>query len=281
MKNILNLDDKSLSSEDIKILNERILCWYEVIHLHYLITRKTCRREFAIMSSNDMMRRTFRVHNTQSFQYIFRNWDIINKFKRGKGLDKFYRSVAYYIKGVPYGNPDLSTNIQSKIWLSENIKDMAGYDLFIDIDANDHLDFDRAKESMQLIHKFFLKINLPHEINFSGRGFHVIVPYEYLPKLSFDPEDKNSIYDYCLKKAKYLFDNFTELVDTCVYDSKRLMKCPYTLALYGKDLYVCKPLTNEEIIYNCKLDDFIPENVFIEQGYKLFYDLNREVKIWE
>jgi len=272
--------ESELSSIELLPLLKDIEFWYYERHISFLIAHKCYRREFAILSADAKMRRTLRVHTAQNFEYIFRIWRVIMKFSRKKGLDKFYHSTAHYFNPVPYQNPDLSSNVVSKIWLSESWKFMDGYDLFIDIDGETHDDFKAFKESMIKIHEFFSSINLPHEIFFSGCGFHIVVPFQYLPKLSLNPEEKNNIYDYCRKKAIFLHDKFSEMVDTSVYDSKRLMKCPYTLAQYGKDLYVCTPITTESKIYDCTLEDFKIGSVNIDNGFKLFYDKTKEVKLW-
>lgn len=257
-------------SEEKDKIYDRVLNWYSQLPVHYLISSKCFNREFAIMSQDGMMRRSLRVHNAQNFQYIFRCWHIMDRLWNDRGLEKFYYSCAVYHGGVPYQNPDLSINAITHAWNDQCMNHMTGYDLFIDIDEHMHNNFRASKESMILVHEYLKKICLPHEINFSGRGFHVIVPYRFLPMKSFNPEASDNIYLHCLKIVEHINKKITELADLSVFEPRRLIKCPYSLALYDKDLYVCTPLTMEKDIYDCRLNDFIPENVNIKNGFDLF-----------
>lgn len=97
-------------------------------------------------------------------------------------------------------------------------------------------------------------------------GFHIIIEHKFLPKLPFDPDEDKNIYRFCRAFAKYFFDNVTELVDLKIYDSRRVCKIPYSLALFKDMILVCKPLTEKELL-DFNLEIVQPENICLNKDF--------------
>jgi hypothetical protein len=134
---------------------------------------------------------------------------------------------------------------------------MDGYDFLIDVDAGDFEDIDGAYQSTREIISFFDFKDIPYEIRFSGKGFHLIIPHNYFSlfnvnyTIMFNLKEEKNVYQLYSKIAKKLSDRFSEMIDLKIYDSRRVCKIPFSLALYKERIYVCYPFTTIE-----EFDDF-------------------------
>ena len=130
-----------------------------------------------------------------------------------------------------------------------------------------------AVESAKHILRFFRETDCPFYCRFSGMGFHFVVPYELikitLPDHSFYTSREDNIYKIYRSIALFLRDNFSEMVDTVIYDKRRIIKIPYSLALYDHSVVMCCPLFSpERELRDFNRDEFgldrvDPENLYL------------------
>lgn len=244
--------------------------WYNNNKVIYQIIKYTLNRELALLSpkwsSKHLALRYLKCHNIQHFKAI-REW--IGEI-RNKSDFNYYYSVARYKNGIY----DQSFNHlkRKKInmeWKADALKNTQGYNLFIDIDLSSHnkQEISTGVESVQSIHKELNKYRIRHDIVFSGQGFHIKVNEMQMPKLSPFPDKPNNMYNQCFKIAQYFHDNHTEMVDLVIYDSMRLCKLPFSLALFKELPLVVTPL-DDKMLNNFSLDMVTPENILLNYDFK-------------
>ena len=61
---------------------------------------------------------------------------------------------------------------------------------------------------------------------------------------------------WCSSVAKRFKEKYSDLIDTKIYDSRRLCKLAYSLSVYDNKLYVCYPINMYYDLVNFKLDDY-------------------------
>jgi hypothetical protein len=222
--------------------------YYKRLDVKYEIIKFLKNREFCLMSSKNkkIVVRNMRVHNTQHLD----KW--LYETQAEKQLFNIYYSVASFAKGVPY----FKNGLDLKTRLIYNYMDTCkGYAFILDIDASD---FKISKISTLLIHDFFNKHKIPHEIRFTGHGFHVVVPEQFTESI----QSINNIKDLQILRsilsqfALWLHDNITETIDLQVYDERRFIKVPFSLIFQKKGIYWCSPIYSTQQLKNCKLSDF-------------------------
>jgi hypothetical protein len=198
-------------------------------------------------------------HLTSVMGYGLRLWEKRIPFN-------IYYSLAKYKEGIPNQSFNFAERDNSE-WNKEgNVLNMESYDFLIDIDAGSHEDVMMAHESTRLIIDFFNTKNIPFELRFSGKGFHIIIPYRYFniseakEFLCFNPEEKKNVYALYSAIAKALSKEFSEMIDIKIYDSRRICKIPFSLACYENDVFVCYPFVNYCQFEEFKLNDFKLEN---------------------
>lgn len=122
------------------------------------------------------------------------------------------------------------------------------YDLVIDVDAPDHTEvsIQSAVDSTKAIRDQLHKENAKFFIVFSGMGFHIYIKQEQNNQ-NYDGYTQPNIYQSHLKYAEYLKKTFSELIDTKIYDSRRVIKLPYSVAIYEHGLFFCRPIDNGEL----------------------------------
>ena len=136
--------------------------------------------------------------------------------------------------------------------------------MVIDIDSGDSEETDYAVYSVEILKKLFDCNNTPYHLRFSGRGFHFVIPYKYFEHLnkSFNPHEDNNIYAYMSDIADILHDDLSEMIDTSVYDSRRVLKIPFSLSIYQNESFICSPIKD---LPNFKLSDYIFKNGMIPE----------------
>ena len=225
------------------------LKWYYskyLLQYHFLKYLKN--REFAVLPSKEAnsdrkaSKRNMRVHNIQSFQFWMARMDF---FEKNRNVNLYY-SCASYKDGVPFSDP-ANLSIMSDEWKLDNYKYIDSYDFLLDIDS-DFSDFDFALETAKIIKLHFDLNDVPYMMRFSGRGFHFIIPYDYFRflNLHFNPFEDGNIYSLFQKISKRLHDDISEMIDYSIYDSRRIMKLPYSYALYDEGAFLCCPLDTLE-----------------------------------
>jgi len=213
-----------------------------------IITYTKC-REVAILKPKGVQQkeygmRLFTISSVQDIDWMFR----FARMRQNSIYYNLYHSVAKYEYGSFFCKLDTIERAAFKEkWLHEHWKHMTAYDFFIDIDG-DFIDFDITHSSALLIMDFLNDLGVPFRCRFSGKGFHFIVPHEHFIKTlppewqSFDVTQPKNIYLFFARTARYFYDSFSELVDTCIYDPRRLVKIPYSLSIYEHDSYICHPI---------------------------------------
>ena len=154
-----------------------------------------------------------------------------------------YHSVAKYIVGIPNQTLNFYDKSRSEVnqdWKGgTHHKNIYTYDFVVDIDAPSHDYMDIALESAKKLHKFYMYHGIPHEIRFTGMGFHFIVPDCGGWTKDYSPDLLNSLYRQFTQLAILLHNNISEMIDLKIYDSRRVVKCPYTLSIYDDKAYLC------------------------------------------
>lgn len=230
--------------------------WYFISKVKFNIIKYTKNSETALISSNKKI--TLRMLKVHSVQHIDFHLKAINWFKNKWNI---YYSIAKYKDGIPNQKFDLR-NRDHSVWNENCHRYITDYDFLIDIDASSHEEIGYAQQSALNVCKLLDKYSIPYHIVFSGCGFHIKVPYSFFKSkgYSFLHGEPNSIYRVFASISRRLNKEVSEMIDTTIYEHRRLCKVPYTLALYDEDIYVCMPITLEKLKY-FHLNDYKPEQV--------------------
>jgi len=263
-----------------------IKTWYSRSDVKFEIIKSLYKREFACLipswvTSQDIKRtstRMLKCHNVQHFDYLINK--SLRMFERNLPYNLYY-SLARYQDGIPQQTANYSIRDNSE-FEQKHFEYMNGYDFLIDIDAGSHDDIMEAHFSTEKIVEFFNKNNIPFELRFSGKGFHIVIPYKYfdacflekqrLGELSFNPKQEFNIYSVYSRIAKALQKKFSEMIDLKIYDSRRVCKIPFSLALYENEIYVCYPFETLEGFFSFDLQYFILGHfsLYVRQNRKVF-----------
>lgn len=241
----------------MKLTNEQIktayVNYYKRLDVQFEIIKCTKNREFCAIDvySPKIVVRNMRVQSTQHLT----KW----LFKLRAGTDKvfnLYCSVATFTHGVPF----FKNGLDLKSRLIYNYMDtMRTYDFVLDIDASS---FEIAKQSTILIHNYYNRHKIPHKIQFSGSGYHIIVPHKFVNIGQFEGIAHLDPIKFKLQDiAQYLYDIITETIDLQIYDSRRFIKCPYTLIVKQQNIYVCTPILTTEQLENWNLNNYKLQNL--------------------
>lgn len=183
--------------------------------------------------------RNMRIRNPYHFE------ENKKRFGFDEYLVNYYYSLAVMKKEMPLFNFDLEKRrVESQVFDELFAQYMDGYDFAIDIDSKE-LGMDQATQDMQTIHRYFLKKEVPHQVRFSGSGFHIVVYSNCLFSrgLKFDPLIAPTMCQYLSLWLKEKLGCPT--IDNSIYDQRRIFKLPYSLDI--KTGNVCLPMREEEI----------------------------------
>jgi len=257
-----------------------IYAYYKRLDVQYNLIPQLFNREFGLLipswvTDQDTLKtstRMLRAHSCQHIQYILSNL----RWAERELPYNFYHSLATYKTGVPFQNMrfwEHSREPEIASWKEIHESEMGNYDLLLDIDAPDHDSVMLAHEGMVLIHDYFMSLQVPHIVKFSGKGFHIVIPGHYNNyNREFSSGKKNNIYMFYARIAKKLQAKFTDFVDTSIYDPRRLCKLAYSLSIYQDLIYVSYPL-NQNDIETFRLEDYEFGNfnrTIIKRGLILF-----------
>jgi hypothetical protein len=176
-------------------------------------------------------------------RYMFaRSIDYLNKHLAWINFDKrllnMYMSVAT-LKDMPIFSYNMEKRLEDEKYKDFNKnyeKFVVGQDIFLDFDCKE--DFSKGLAEVKEMVKILEEFKVPFWImNSSFKGFHIHIPYQYLPE-NIDLRIIGEVL-YNLKGV----EDFTAL-DISINDSKRLCKVPYSCVGDGS---VCLPLTNAMI----------------------------------
>ncbi|GAH36612.1 unnamed protein product, partial [marine sediment metagenome] len=235
MKITKNYSDKM---HEIPVLSNDRLDWvrsyYYRLDVQYEIIKQLKNRECALLlpswetnvKSLKKSVRNLRVHSPQYLQRALKKLNFITV--KETELFNLYGSVATYKEGIPFTVLYLADR-DTKTWNRIHYTKMVAYDFFLDIDAGSHKDINHALRSCIMVCDFLTSLKCPYSVRFSGKGFHIIIPHKYFKFNKFDPHDENNIYKSYYIIAKYILDEFSEMVDLSIYDSRRVCKIAYSL----------------------------------------------------
>lgn len=231
----------------INLVNN-ILYHYKNFKVQYHFLKYLYNREFVLIASKlkdnkAVTIRNLKVSNIQGFQFILKRFNIFEKDR----IYNMYYSLAKYKNGIPLQDLSKLSERDNVEWNNNHWNEMESYDFVLDIDTPTHNDIKFAVDSMESIKKFFDSCNCPYQLFFSGKGFHFRTEYKYFDsKYHFNPNEEGSVYQLYTKIALRLRDKFSELIDYSIYDSRRVIKLPFSLAIYENGVYVDKPINNYE-----------------------------------
>lgn len=216
--------------------------YYNQPKVQFKLIKYTQKKEFAMLSKKELIlsSRNHKVHNIQQFQKVYfglKAWD---------NLQNLYISLATYQKGINWIGTYFNHERKDKTrkWAKVHYKEMVGYDFVIDVDSPDHDNIQIAADDCSNIMKLFNELNVPYRVRFSGCGFHVLIDSKHFPTLNTDPKQKNSVYKLHIEMANYLYENYSELIDLSIYDSRRVIKLPFSVAVYGNGSYIVLPINH-------------------------------------
>jgi hypothetical protein len=269
--------------------NDIIYGWYNNLPIKFEIIKSLYKREMAVINrtkkDSKVTIRMLKCHNVKNFEFL---QDYVINAHSCNQLFNYYYSLAKYKNGIP--NQDWRLNernksemgddsrqeLSNKEWTKIHFNQMESYDFLLDIDGNFE-EMEYAYDSAKDIKTFFDIKRIPYELRFSGCGFHFIIPYMYMPQLSLNPFIKEeNIYKLYSRIAKFFFDDFSDLIDKHIYDSRRICKIPYTLSCYPEQdsAYLCFPFHSDSQfkMFNIKFMEYMNINPKIMQyrGTHLF-----------
>ena len=247
--------------------------WYKIPQVKFRMLPYTLNRECMFIKKEDerggKTTRMIRMHNVQSIDIWFK---LLNIHKFGREYNLYY-SLAKYKDGIPFGTLALSKRDFGD-WTKEHWKEMVSYDFLLDIDAGNHSEIMFAHYSAKNIRNKFDELDVPYYLRFSGRGFHFVIPYEYFrisnkdfPRFYdeiFNPDAEHNAYSFFMKIAMELHNRYSEMIDTTIYDSRRVTKIPYSLALYDGRNYVCSSFSSAQEFDDFNLKDYRPSGKYQE-----------------
>lgn len=244
-------------------ISEIMKKWYLRADVMFEIIKITKNREMSFLAPTwtnaDMKKRNTRMlkcHNTKSYLFHIKDLKVFEKTK----IYNFYYTVATYQNGIPNQVQEWTERKKHNLeWNKEHYKSMCAYDFFIDIDCDKIENMDYCFLTAKRLSEMFDNFKIPHEIRFSGMGFHFVIPYEALPKKSLNPNDEHNLYRFLASITEKLYENISEMIDVSIYDSRRLCKIPYSLSIYENNIYVCYPFKTKEEFNKFNIDDY---NVF-------------------
>jgi len=226
--------------------------WYDHAIQQFNIFPYLIDREAAVLTAKHRRQdckikgvRCLKVTNAQALEYVL-NRQV--SFSFNLTPIQLYYSLAKYKDGIPSFNPNLNDRKPTvEKWKDDHWKSMHTYDLLIDIDSPDFDHMHIAKHDAHMIANYLVSFDIPFYLRYSGMGYHIIIPHYVFDQYHkhFNPDKiKDSIYEFYNQITQRLHDEFSELIDTDLHDSRRIIKCPYSLACYPQGLFVCWPFKN-------------------------------------
>jgi hypothetical protein len=224
--------------------------YYSKIEVLFEIVKQMQGKEVAMLG-DDYNVRCIKAHNVSYLQSNFR------AFNFAKRKYNIYISSAHYNNMPAFSYNPKERREQQKDFNERYQEYMTGYDFFIDIDGIP-TDFNAGYEEAKRIKELFDDYKVPYSIKLSGKGFHIIVPSEYMTNILPDSTKRSfELKKIFLEMRKVLN---LKLADGSVYDNRRVYKVAYSLDV--KTGRVALPLSDEQFnSFNLEMVD--PKNVLI------------------
>lgn len=249
------------TKEKEQILKSRIE-WYGFTPVLFEIVKCLKNRELCFLTlKTEKDKKPVRYLLAFSVDYLIKHFKRFDFFKY---LNNIYHSTALLKSEVPVFSYNLKQRRKEEKYQDFN-RDYAnyviGYNLFIDLDAEEN--WKEALEDLMQVKKIFDDYKVPYYIlNSSFRGFHIVIPAQFMPEKKIDellPEINEVVYNL---KGTYDFKS----IDTSIFDLKRVQKMPYS---FSCDNSICLPLSDEQLAF------FTPEIVRMENVLKNIHIKNR------
>jgi hypothetical protein len=227
--------------------------WYSMKFVLIEMVKCLQDRELAFIEKN-MQKPTYRyniAHHHSHLIALMEHFGILEKSEQYN----LYHSLAL-LKDIPLMSFAPGLRIKQQEALKDSFSEhCVGWDWGIDIDSEKGT-LEDAYDSLKGLKRELDKRKVPYHVKFSGaRGFHVVIPSEYLPKT----EDYTERVKVCGTITDNLKAAYNYCFDTRVYDIKRLWKLPYS---WDRG-HIALPLTDQQIDH-WTLDTCLPENVLYQ-----------------
>lgn len=231
-------------------------------------------RELAFLSAKGVEpKRAYRFYWANSFDAMKSHFKFVSL---DEILLNVYTSVAKLKMPLPIFTYKLAIRrIDSEYKeFNKNFKNyVKGYSAFFDMDGKTKVgeeyvvDMKKCYEESKRLKQIFDDYKLPYFIQPSSfSGFHFVIPAEYIDLDSID----NLLYKLNIVIQRVKSDYGFEMLDSGVIDSKRLMKCPYSISCDG---CVILPLSDYEF------NNYSPEKLTWEYVKKAIIVKNRGLLI--
>jgi len=235
------------------------------------LTQQLWDREFMVLTAKHLRKnstlqavRCLRILSPKGFHYCM---DEMIGYVENKHVLNLYYSLAVYDGGIPQMESSLWKRTNSiNEWNEIAWTKMKSYDCLIDIDSPDHKreHMELAKYSARKIIEHLNKYQVPYHLRFSGMGYHLVIPYSYFKELQlhFNPhgitekEITSSIYYLYNEITRRLNEEYSELVDTGLHDSRRVTKMPYSLVHYPIGVFMAWEFLTKEEFENTDYMDY-------------------------
>lgn len=226
-------------------MNDMIRKVYSCTPLMYELVKTLVGRETAFLSKGKGA--SFRNIKAHKVDYLVVNFKGLGFFTKKLNI---YNSVAY-IENMPMFsfNPDKRKE-QGKEFNNDFDTYHRGSDFVIDVDFKG--DFDKTYAETKEVVELFDELKLPYYVKFTGNGFHIVIPYVFIPLSNIGGMERTfsevataiqEILDLSLMDTD-VYDEFGELKRVGIYDKRRVVKASYSLDVTTGRM--CYPLSKEQ-----------------------------------
>ena len=223
--------------------------WYNLRFVQFEIVKCLKHRELSFLSMKGTpdRKRAVRYLLAFSIDYLNKHWEWFNFMRSPLNM---YQSVALLKPEVPVFSYNLKERTSEEEYVKfgkEFDKYVESYNFLIDLDGDDT---ENLLGEAMVIKRVLDEFQVPYYVlNSSKKGFHFVIPAEFMPHYDNPLDLLNIISDSAVNlKGIYMLKG----MDSTIYDNKRICKVPYS---YSCDDCICLPLNDEQ------LENFTPEMV--------------------
>ena len=153
------------------------------------------------------------------------------------------KKINLYMSVAKYDMQSASIEIERNTWKDNHWQHIEEYDFIIDVDKKEEATFEAIQLSAEIVKEYLDIKGWRYLMKFSGRGFHFTIKYSnFESDLSFDPFSDKSIYSWYRALADQIKEHCSDLIDTAIYDSRRVIKIPDSITYYPEGNYYCSRL---------------------------------------
>lgn len=204
------------------ILMEMVKCLYK--------------KELAFLTlKTEEKKKALRYMSASTIDYLQKH---MNFFYINQSLINFYTGIAKFKNHIPVFTYNLEERKKEEKYkhFNDNFYNyVEKVDLFFDLDGKEH-GFEKMYDETKILKHILDELEVPYYIIPSSfKGFHIIIPSEYMPQM--DLKDLLIIFHNIIYNLKGIYQ--LKCLDESVIDIKRLRRCPYS---YSCDGSICLPL---------------------------------------